>query len=74
MLAVLSKKKTVAETCREQAVDGMEQALSDKFESSRREHVLEKKLSEVHFPTVVVHPFRLKLYNDSDVVVHPGRS
>jgi hypothetical protein len=28
----------------------------------------------MHIPTVVVHPFRLKLYSDSDVVVHPGRS
>jgi len=59
VLAVLSKRKTVAEICRElgiseptfarwreQAVEGMEQALSDKSESSRREHVLEKKLTE----------------------------
>jgi hypothetical protein len=28
----------------------------------------------VHIPTVVVHPFRLKLYTRSDVVVHPERS
>jgi hypothetical protein len=28
----------------------------------------------VRIPTVVVHPFRLNLYSDSDVVVHPGRS
>ena len=31
---------------REQAVEGMEQVLSDKSESSRRNHVLEKKLTE----------------------------
>jgi hypothetical protein len=31
-------------------------------------------VGKLHFPTVVVHPFRLKLYSDSDVVVHPGRS
>jgi hypothetical protein len=29
---------------------------------------------EVRIPMEVVHPFRWKLYTDSDVVVHPGRS
>ena len=55
VLAVLSKKRTIAETSlelgiaepkfarwRKHAADGMEWALSDKSEPSRREHVLEK--------------------------------
>jgi hypothetical protein len=25
----------------------------------------------LHIPTIVVHPFRLNLYSDSDVVVQP---
>jgi transposase-like protein len=59
VLGVLTKRKTVAETCRElgvseqtfarwreQAVEGMELALADKSERDGREALLEKKLSE----------------------------
>jgi transposase-like protein len=59
VLSVLTKKRTVSETCRElgitgqtfarwreQALAGMEDALSDKADRSAREAVLEKKLAE----------------------------
>lgn len=59
VLAVLTKKKTVSEVCRElgingqtlarwreQAVEGMEVALADRAEKNAREAVLEKKLQE----------------------------
>jgi len=59
VLGVLTKRKTVAETCRElgvseqtfarwreQAVEGMELALADKSERDGREALLEKKLAE----------------------------
>ena len=59
VLSVLTKKRTVSEVCRElgisgqtfarwreQALDGMEEALSDKAERSAREAVLEKKPAE----------------------------
>lgn len=59
VLGVLTKRKTVAETCRElgnseqtlarwreQAVEGMERALADKTTRDGRETLLEKKLSE----------------------------
>ena len=59
VLGVLTKRKTVSETCRElgvseqtlarwrdQAVEGMELALADKAERDGREALLEKKLTE----------------------------
>jgi transposase-like protein len=59
VLGVLTKRKTVSETCRElgiseqtlarwreQAVEGMELALADKTERDAREALLEKKLTE----------------------------
>ena len=59
VLGVLTKRKTVSETCRElgvseqtlarwreQAVEGMELALADKTERDGREALLEKKLTE----------------------------
>ena len=59
VLGVLTKRKSVAETCRElgvseqtfarwrdQAIEGMELALADKAERNAREAVLERKLNE----------------------------
>lgn len=59
VLGVLTKKRTISETCRElgitaqtfarwreQALEGMDEALSDRAERSAREAVLEKKLAE----------------------------
>jgi transposase-like protein len=59
VLAVLTKRKTISEVCREyavseqtfhrwrnQALDGMETALGDKAETNTREVELAKKLAE----------------------------
>lgn len=59
VMAVLSKRKTISEVCRElgitgqtfarwrqQALDGMEAALADRAEQSGREAVLERKLDD----------------------------
>lgn len=59
VLAVIAKRKTVSETCRElsvteqtfarwraKALEGMESALADKTEQSQREAALERKLDD----------------------------
>jgi hypothetical protein len=46
VLGVLTKRKTVSETCRDQAVEGTELVLADKTTRDGREALLEKKLTE----------------------------